>query len=183
MQVLKTKFEGLYVLTPEIFYDDRGHFFESFNYEKFANNLNSLNFCQDNESKSSKNIIRGLHFQIPPFDQTKLVRAVYGAILDVAVDLRRNSSTYGKYYAIQLDDKNKKQLLVPSGFAHGFLTLSNECIVNYKVDKPYSKNHERGIIFSDDHLNIDWGINADQVILSDKDYELAKFNDLKNFFI
>tara|TARA_B110000003_G_C16643486_1_gene531081 strand:- start:1029 stop:1592 length:564 start_codon:yes stop_codon:yes gene_type:complete len=182
MQVLKTKFKELYVLTPEVFYDDRGHFFESFNSEKFSRKFNALNFCQDNESKSMKNIIRGLHFQIPPFDQTKLVRVIYGSILDVAVDLRKHSNTYGKYYTIQLDDKNKKQLLVPSGFAHGFLTLSNECIVNYKVDKPYSKNHERGIIFSDNNLNIDWGINLDQAILSDKDYTLGKFNNLKDYF-
>ncbi|SVE18886.1 uncharacterized protein METZ01_LOCUS471740, partial [marine metagenome] len=139
----ETYIEGLFIITPEIFHDNRGYFFESFNNKNFNQNINNIQFCQDNESKSSKNTLRGLHFQIPPFDQTKLVRVVKGSILDVVVDLRKNSSTFGKYYSIKLNDKNKNQLLIPKGFAHGFLTLSDECVVNYKVDNPYSKDHEK----------------------------------------
>tara|TARA_B100001057_G_scaffold500928_1_gene618909 strand:- start:2743 stop:3291 length:549 start_codon:yes stop_codon:yes gene_type:complete len=181
MEILSTEFEGLYVITPRVFHDERGYFFESFN-KRLLDKFNTISFIQDNESKSSKNIIRGLHFQIPPYNQTKLIRVVQGTILDVVVDLRKNSSTFKKKFSIMLDDKNKKQLLVPSGFAHGFVTLSDNCIINYKVDNIYSKKHERGIIFSDNDLNINWGISESEAIISQKDSQLPYLKDLDDFF-
>lgn len=181
MEILSTEFEGLYVITPKVFHDERGYFFESYN-KRLLDKFNTISFVQDNESKSSKNIIRGLHFQIPPYNQTKLIRVVQGAILDVVVDLRKNSSTFKKKFSIMLDDKNKKQLLVPSGFAHGFVTLSDNCIINYKVDNTYSKKHERGIIFSDKDLNINWGISESEAIISQKDSQLPYLKDLNDFF-
>lgn len=181
MEIVSTEFEGLHVINPKVFYDERGYFFESYN-KKVLNKYSLINFVQDNESKSAKNIIRGLHFQIPPYDQTKLIRVVKGKILDVVVDLRKNSPSFKKKFSIRLDDKNKKQLLVPSGFAHGFVTLSDNCIINYKVDKIYSKKHERGIIFSDQDLNIKWGISESDAIISQKDSQLPHLKNLKDFF-
>ena len=161
-----------------MFKDERGFFYESYN----KNNLDiDIVFVQDNESKSYKGVIRGLHFQAPPFEQTKLVRCISGNILDVAVDLRTNSKTYGKSFSIELSSENNKQLFVPKGFAHGFQVLSETAIVNYKVDNFYNPKSDSGIIWNDKDLSIDWNLDL-KPILSDKDLKLISFKDLKSPF-
>jgi len=178
MRINKTYIEDLLIIEPQLFKDERGFFYESYN----KNNLNSnIVFVQDNESKSYKGVIRGLHFQAPPFDQTKLVRCVSGNILDVAVDLRTNSKTYGKFFSVELSSENNKQLFIPKGFAHGFQVLSNEAIVNYKVDKYYNPDSDLGIIWNDKDLSIDWKLNIEP-FLSNKDLKLMSFKDLKSPF-
>jgi len=178
MRINKTYIEDLLIIEPQLFKDERGFFYESYN----KNNLNSnIVFVQDNESKSYKGVIRGLHFQAPPFDQTKLVRCVSGNILDVAVDLRANSKTYGKFFSVELSSENNKQLFIPKGFAHGFQVLSNEAIVNYKVDKYYNPDSDLGIIWNDKDLSIDWKLNIEP-FLSNKDLKLMSFKDLKSPF-
>ena len=178
MKINKTFIEDLLIIEPQLFKDERGFFYESYN----KNNLNSnIIFVQDNESKSCKGVIRGLHFQAPPFEQTKLVRCVSGNILDVAVDLRKTSKTYGKYFSIELSSKNNKQLFVPKGFAHGFQVLSEEAIVNYKVDNYYNSKSDSGIIWNDKDLLIDWKLDI-KPILSDKDLKLESFKNLKSPF-
>jgi dTDP-4-dehydrorhamnose 3,5-epimerase len=175
MRINKTYIEDLLIIEPQLFKDERGFFYESYN----KNNLNSnIVFVQDNESKSYKGVIRGLHFQAPPFDQTKLVRCVSGNILDVAVDLRTNSKTYGKSFSIELSSENNKQLFVPKGFAHGFQVLSETAIVNYKVDNFYNPKSDSGIIWNDKDLSIDWNLDL-KPILSVKDLTLNSFKDLK----
>ena len=161
--------------------DNRGFFFESYN-KKILDNFLKINFIQDNESKSIKGVIRGLHFQSPPFDQTKLVRCVNGKILDIAVDLRKNSKTYGKYFSIELSSENNKQLLIPKGFAHGFQVLSEEAIINYKVDEYYNPNSDSGLIWNDKDLSIEWH-NDIKPILSKKDLKLTSFKDFKSPFL
>jgi dTDP-4-dehydrorhamnose 3,5-epimerase len=174
-----TFIKDLLVLTPAIFEDDRGYFFESFSEASFAKNGLSYKFIQDNQSFSKKGVIRGLHFQKAPCAQAKLVRVLQGEILDVAVDLRKDSVTYGKHFSIQLSAENKKQVLVPKGFAHGFLVLSACAIVSYKVDEIYHKESESGIQYDDPTLAINWQVNAADVIVSDKDRVLGTFKDLK----
>jgi len=170
MNFIKTDISDVYIVKPRIFGDDRGYFFESFNKEAFEDNIGySVHFCQDNESKSSYGVLRGLHYQLPPFSQSKLVRVIDGKVLDVAVDIRKYSPTFGKYVAIELSSENKKQLFIPRGFAHGFITLSETAIFQYKVDNYYSQEYDRGIKFDDIDLNIDWKISLDKVLLSDKD--------------
>tara|TARA_B100000767_G_scaffold18677_1_gene17159 strand:- start:319 stop:855 length:537 start_codon:yes stop_codon:yes gene_type:complete len=178
MKINKTFIENLLIIEPQLFKDERGFFYESYN----KNNLDiNIVFIQDNESKSYKGVIRGLHFQVPPFDQTKLVRCVSGNILDVAVDLRTKSKTYGKSFSIELSSENNKQLFVPKGFAHGFQVLSNEAIVNYKVDEYYNQGSDSGIIWNDKDLSIDW--NSDlKPNLSLKDLKLTSFKELKSPF-
>jgi dTDP-4-dehydrorhamnose 3,5-epimerase len=178
MKINKTFIEGLLIIEPQLFKDERGFFYESYN----KNNLDiNIVFVQDNESKSYKGVIRGLHFQTPPFEQTKLVRCISGSIFDVAVDLRKNSKTYGKSFSIELSSENNKQLLVPKGFAHGFQVLSNEAIVNYKVDEYYNPDSDSGIIWNDKDLSIDWNINL-KPIISEKDLKLISFKELKSPF-
>ena len=178
MKINKTFIEDLLIIEPQLFKDERGFFYESYN----KNNLDiNIVFVQDNESKSYKGVIRGLHFQAPPFDQTKLVRCVSGNILDVAVDLRTNSKTYGKSFSIELSSENKKQLFIPKGFAHGFQVLSETAIVNYKVDSFYNPKSESGIIWNDKDLSIDWNLDI-KPILSFKDLELISFKKLKSLF-
>ena len=178
MKINKTFIEDLLIIDPQLFKDDRGFFYESYN----KNNLNSsIVFVQDNESKSYKGVIRGLHFQAPPFDQTKLVRCVSGNILDVAVDLRTNSKTYGKSFSIELSSENNKQLFVPKGFAHGFQVISDEAIVNYKVDNFYNPKSDSGIIWNDKDLSIDWNLDL-KPILSKKDLKLISVKELKSPF-
>ena len=178
MKISKTFINDLLVIDPQLFKDDRGFFYESYN----KNNLDiDFDFVQDNESKSYKGVIRGLHFQAPPFEQTKLVRCISGNILDVAVDLRTSSKTYGKFFSINLSSKNNKQLFVPKGFAHGFQVLSNEAIVNYKVDEYYNPNLDSGIIWNDKDLSIDWSLDL-KPILSEKDLKLISFKELKSPF-
>lgn len=178
MKINKTFIEDLLIIDPQLFKDDRGFFYESYN----KNNLDiNIVFVQDNESKSYKGVIRGLHFQAPPFEQTKLVRCVSGNILDVAVDLRTNSKTYGMSFSIELSSDNKKQLLIPKGFAHGFQILSETAIVNYKVDNYYNPKSDSGLIWNDKDLSIDWNLDL-KPILSVKDLKLISFKELKSPF-
>ena len=180
MKISKTFIKDLLVIEPQLFKDERGFFYESYNKKKLDKNIKIV-FVQDNESKSIKGVIRGLHFQAPPFEQTKLVRCVSGNILDVAVDLRTNSKTYGKSFSIELSSINNKQLFIPKGFAHGFQVLSNEAIVNYKVDKYYNPDSDLGIIWNDKDLLIDWNLDI-KPVLSVKDLKLISFKDLKSPF-
>ena len=180
MKINKTFIEDLLIIEPQLFKDDRGFFYESYN----KNNLDKVTnivFVQDNESKSDKGVIRGLHFQAPPFEQTKLVRCISGNILDVAVDLRTNSKTYGKSFSIELSSENNKQLFIPKGFAHGFQVLSEIAIVNYKVDEYYNPDSESGLIWNDKDLSIDWNLDL-KPILSKKDLKLISFKELKSPF-
>jgi dTDP-4-dehydrorhamnose 3,5-epimerase len=180
MKIINTFIKDLLIIEPQLFKDDRGFFYESYNKKKLNKNINIV-FVQDNESKSSRGVIRGLHFQKPPHAQTKLVRCVSGEILDVAVDLRKNSKTYGKSFSIELSSENNKQLLVPKGFAHGYQVLSNEAIVNYKVDDYYNPDSDLGIIWNDKDLSIDWNLDIIP-ILSEKDLKLDLFKNLKSPF-
>ena len=178
MKISKTFIEDLLVIEPQLFKDERGFFYESYN----KNNLDiNIVFVQDNQSKSYKGVIRGLHFQTPPFEQTKIVRCVSGNILDVAVDLRTNSKTYGKSFSIELSSENNKQLFVPKGFAHGFQVLSETAIVNYKVDNFYNPKSDSGIIWNEKDLSINWNLDL-KPILSFKDLTLISFKDLKSHF-
>ncbi len=177
MKVTETGIEGLLIIEPAIFKDDRGYFFESYNAEKFKKAGLDFTFVQDNQSKSSYGVVRGLHYQIEPYAQTKLVRVLQGKILDVAVDIRKSSPTFGKWISLEISDLNKKQLLIPKGFAHGFSVLSDTAVVLYKCDALYAPEAERGIIYNDEHLNIDWGIRPIDVIVSKKDKLLSS---LKN---
>jgi len=168
LQLLKTEFEGLYILEPKVFGDHRGWFIENYSYEKLKQNGIDITFIQDNHSFSSKiGTLRGLHFQKSPKAQTKLIRCTKGMILDVVVDIRQGSPTYKKWLAVELSEENKKQLLIPKGFAHGFVTLSNNVEVQYKVDENYSPENDRSILYNDPDLAIDWGIS--NPILSEKD--------------
>jgi dTDP-4-dehydrorhamnose 3,5-epimerase len=178
MKINKTFIEDLLIIEPQLFKDERGFFYESYNKKNLDINIV---FVQDNESKSYKGVIRGLHFQAPPFEQTKLVRCISGNILDVAVDLRTNSKTYGKFFSIELSSKNNKQLFIPKGFAHGFQVLSEIAIVNYKVDEYYNPDSESGLIWNDKDLSIDWNLDL-KPILSKKDLKLISFKELKSPF-
>jgi len=180
MKINKTFIEDLLIIEPQLFKDDRGFFYESYNKNNLDKVVNVV-FVQDNESKSNKGVIRGLHFQFPPFEQTKLVRCVSGKILDVAVDLRKNSKTYGKSFSVELSSENNKQLFVPKGFAHGFQVISDEAIVNYKVDNFYNPKSDSGIIWNDKDLSVDWNLDIKPVI-SVKDLKLISFKELKSPF-
>ncbi|AZJ35051.1 dTDP-4-dehydrorhamnose 3,5-epimerase [Tenacibaculum singaporense] len=179
----KTEIPEVVVIEPKVFGDHRGYFFESFNQKEFENNIEHINFVQDNESKSTYGTLRGLHFQQPPFAQAKLVRCIQGKVLDVVVDVRKDSPTYGKHIAVELSEENKKQVFIPRGFAHGFVTLSKEAIFAYKVDNWYAPEYDSGIIWNDTTLNIDWKTNPEDVILSSKDQQLSTFIELKTPFI
>lgn len=182
MPFITTEFSGLMVFEPRVFEDSRGYFFESFNDRIFREAGVDTQWVQDNQSSSSYGVIRGLHFQLPPNAQTKLVRVLHGEILDVVVDIRKGSPTYGKVFSIELTAENKKQLLVPRGFAHGFSVLSPKAEVLYKCDGFYSKESEGGIIYNDPALNIDWRIPADEAIVSEKDMVLPVLTSCKNTF-
>ncbi len=174
MEVQKTEIEGLLVLQPKIFGDDRGHFFESYNIDLFNRIGIPDQFFQDNESLSSKDVLRGLHFQKPPFEQGKLVRVAAGSVLDVAVDIRKKSPTYGKHYSIKLSGSNKTMLWIPPGFAHGFLALEDGTIFLYKCTNVYNKESEECILWDDPSLNIDWGVKSPLVSVKDNIGELFK---------
>lgn len=178
MIIEETTIKDLFVIQPAVFKDERGYFFEAYNESKFKAKGLNYNFIQDNQSFSSRGVIRGLHLQINPFAQAKLVRVLQGEILDVAVDLRKNSPTYGQHFSIVLSAENKKQLMIPHGFAHGFSVLSETASVMYKVDQVYHKESERGIRFDDPTLNIDWQVGPDEVIVSEKDLILPAFKDI-----
>ena len=173
MKEFKTNIKGLIVVKPEIFQDERGLFFESYNKEKFKSLGIDVNFVQDNQSISHKNVLRGLHFQKKPYEQDKLVRVTRGSVLDVAVDLRLNSPTYGKWASIVLSEENGLMLFIPKGFAHGFLSLEDNTVFQYKCSDIYSKDHEDGLLWDDPVLNIDWGV--EKPIVSSKDLLLPNF--------
>ena len=170
MEVIKTALDGVVVIEPKVFADSRGYFFESYNKQRFneATGLD-IDFVQDNQSKSCYGVLRGLHFQKPPYAQSKLVRCVKGQILDISVDIRKSSPTFGKYVAVELTEDNHRQLFIPHGFAHGFVVLSEEAIFQYKCDNFYHKESEGAIAWNDPEINIDWTIPFDDVMLSDKD--------------
>ena len=169
MKVTKTDIEGIVIIEPRIFDDARGYFFEAFSERKFAEQVCGCHFVQDNEAKSSFGVIRGLHFQLPPHAQSKLVRVISGRILDVAVDIRKSSPTFGKYVAVELSAENHRQIFIPKGFAHGYSVLSEEAIVAYKCDNYYAPESEGAIAWNDADLAIDWQIPAEKVVLSEKD--------------
>lgn len=169
MEVLKTKLEGVVIIEPKVFKDARGYFFESFSLREFEEKVRRINFVQDNESMSSYGVMRGLHFQRPPYTQSKLVRCVKGAVLDVAVDIRKGSPTYGQHVAVELTEDNHRQLFVPRGFAHGFAVLSETAVFQYKCDNFYAPHADGGISIKDESLGIDWKIPTDMAILSEKD--------------
>lgn len=180
MEVIKTDIEGLLVLEPRVFGDSRGYFFESFNVRTFEEAVGNVTFVQDNESKSSYGVVRGLHFQKPPHAQAKLVRVVKGKVLDVAVDLRKESPTFGKYVAMELSEDNHRQMFIPRGFAHGFSVLSDEVVFQYKCDNYYAPESEGAIAWDDPDLAIDWQIPYDKVILSEKDRKHPALKDIKD---
>ena len=182
MNLKKTKIEGLMILKPSIIKDNRGYFMESYNQKNINNLLGNVNFQQDNESEAIRGVLRGLHFQNPPHAQSKLVRCVKGTILDVALDLRSNSKTYGHFETIVLSCENKEQLFIPKGFAHGFIVISESAILSYKVDNYYNYESERGIIWNDPDLSINWIVNHDEIIVSKKDTKLSTFNNFRSPF-
>ena len=183
MTFTRTAIPDVVIIEPKVHGDTRGYFVETFVSNKLEEFLGyQINFCQDNESKSSKGVLRGLHYQLPPYAQTKLVRVIHGRVLDVAVDIRKNSPTFGKYVAVELSGENKKQLLIPRGFAHGFVVLEDDTVFAYKVDNYYSPECDRGIAFDDKNLNIDWILNHDELNLSAKDIKQPKLNETNDLF-
>lgn len=182
MNIINTNIEGVVIIEPRIFNDARGYFFESFSEKDFCSKIRNVKFVQDNESKSQYGVVRGLHFQKPPYSQSKLVRVIRGAVLDVAVDIRKGSPTYGKHVAVELNENNHRQLFIPRGFAHGFSVLSEEVIFQYKCDNFYCPESEGAIAWDDPDLAIDWKIPEDKVILSDKDKKHPLLKDLNTLF-
>ena len=182
MEVVETNIEGVIIIEPRIFKDDRGYFFESFSQREFEEKVCKTTFVQDNESKTGYGVLRGLHFQKPPFAQSKLVRVIKGAVLDVAVDIRKGSPTFGQYVSVELTGDNHRQFFIPRGFAHGFSVLSEEVIFQYKCDNFYSPQSEGAIAWNDPDLNIDWRIPVEEVILSEKDSKHPKLKDLQCVF-
>lgn len=181
MEIIKTKIKDLLLVEPKVWGDERGYFFESYNAKHLSKEGIDLNFIQDNEAKSSYGVLRGMHYQLPPFGQSKLVRVVQGEVLDVVIDIREGSKSYGKSYQVILSAHNKKQLLVPKGFAHGYLTLSETAIFCYKCDQYYNKEHESGIVFDSSSLEIKWPIDRSKMIISEKDLKQPNFGDHKRY--
>ena len=182
MEVIKTAIDGLFIIEPRIFEDSRGYFFESFSQREFDEKVGKITFVQDNESKSCYGVMRGLHFQRPPFTQTKLVRCVKGAVLDVAVDIRKGSPTYGQHVAVELTENNHRQFFISKGFAHGFAVLSEAAVFQYKCDEFYHPEADGGISILDDSLGIDWRIPTDKAILSEKDTRHPLLKDFDSPF-
>lgn len=182
MEVIKTAIEGVVILEPRIFKDTRGYFFESFSLREFKEKVCHTEFVQDNESFSSYGVVRGLHFQKPPYTQSKLVRVIQGAVLDVAVDIRKDSPTYGQHVAVELTAENHRQMFIPHGFAHGFAVLSDTVLFQYKCDNYYAPQSEGGIAWNDPDLQIDWRIPAEKVILSEKDTKHPLLKDYQSDF-
>ena len=183
MEVIKTALDGVVVIEPRLFEDARGYFFESFSQREFDEKVGRVVFVQDNESKSSYGVMRGLHFQRPPFTQSKLVRCVKGAVLDVAVDIRKGSPTYGQHVAVELTEKNHRQIFISKGFAHGFAVLSETAVFQYKCDEFYHPEADGGFSILDDSLGIDWRIPMEQAILSEKDTKHALLKDFDSPFV
>ena len=182
MNVLKTEIEGVVIIEPRIFRDDRGYFFESFSQREFQEKVCNTVFVQDNESKSTYGVLRGLHFQKPPHAQSKLVRVIEGAVLDVAVDIRRGSPTFGQHVAVELSGDNHRQLFIPRGFAHGFSVLTDEVVFQYKCDDFYAPQSEGALAWNDPDLAIDWRIPADKVLLSEKDRHHCRLHEAEWLF-
>ena len=182
MQVIKTDIEGVLIIEPRLFRDARGYFFESFSQREFDEKVRHIDFCQDNESMSSYGVMRGLHFQRPPYSQSKLVRCVRGRVLDVAVDIRKGSPTYGKHVAVELTEDNHRQFFIPRGFAHGFSVLSETAVFQYKCDNFYHPEADGGISILDDSLGIDWRIPTEHANLSDKDTKHPLLKDFDSPF-
>ena len=182
MEVIKTAIEGVVIIEPKVFKDARGYFFESFSQREFEEKVRKINFVQDNESMSSYGVMRGLHFQCPPYTQSKLVRCVKGAVLDVALDIRKGSPTFGQHVAVELTEDNHRQFCVPRGFAHGFAVLSETAVFQYKCDNFYAPQADGGISIKDDSLGIDWKIPTDKALLSEKDTHLVCLKDFDSPF-
>jgi len=182
MEIIRTKFNGLLLIKPDVYADSRGYFLENFNIETFRKSGIDFHPVQDNESRSLKGVIRGLHYQLRPHDQAKLIRVVEGMIYDVALDLRRDSPTYGKWYGTELDSESKFQLFIPRGFAHGFSVLSDYAVIQYKVDNVYNRLSERGIALNDPDLAIDWKTGKMSTVISEKDMKNPSFNKADNNF-
>ena len=182
MKIIETAIEGVVIIEPRLFKDERGYFFESFSQREFEEKIRKISFVQDNESKSSYGVLRGLHFQKPPYAQSKLVRVIKGAVLDVAVDIRKGSPTFGKHVAVELTEENHLQLFRPRGFAHGFSVLSQEVIFQYKCDNFYAPQSEGALAWDDSDLNINWRIPTNQIILSEKDKHHEKLKDASWLF-
>ena len=181
MEYRKTEIEGVFIIEPRVFGDERGYFFEAWKRQEFEENIGKVNFIQDNESKSVFGVLRGLHYQKGELSQAKLVRVISGRVLDVAVDLRKDSSTFGKHVAVELSGDNKRQFFIPRGFAHGFLVLSDEAVFTYKVDNPYAPQAEASILWNDADLAIDWPLSEEKLILSQKDREAQPFAEAEYF--
>lgn len=181
MEYKKTEIEGVFIIEPKVFHDDRGYFFEAWKQGEFEEHVGKVNFIQDNESKSSYGVLRGLHYQKGDSSQAKLVRVIKGKVLDVAVDIRKSSPTFGKHVAVELSDENKRQFFIPRGFAHGFLVLSDEAIFTYKVDNVYAPQSEASIRWNDEELAIDWCIDLKDVITSEKDLNASTLRDADVF--
>lgn len=177
MEIIKTNIEGAVIIEPKVFADNRGYFFESFSQKIFEEKVCKTHFVQDNESQSSYGVLRGLHFQKPPYAQSKLVRVIKGKVLDVAVDIRKGSPTFGQHVSAELSEDNKRQFFVPRGFAHGFVVLSEEVIFQYKCDNYYAPQHEGAVAWDDPDLGIDWQIPSGEIILSDKDKKHKRLKD------
>ncbi len=177
MKFIKTEIPDLVIIEPLVLGDERGYFFESFRQDEFEKEIGKINFVQENESKSGRGVLRGLHFQRPPFTQAKLVRVVCGEVLDVAVDIRTDSPTFGKHVSVLLSGENKKQFFIPRGFAHGFVVLSETAVFSYKVDNYYARDYDDGIFYNDSDLNIDWKISENLIKLSEKDKQMKIFKE------
>lgn len=181
MDYIKTEIDGVWIIQPKVFNDARGYFFEAWKKEEFEQHVGRVDFIQDNESKSSYGVLRGLHYQKGDFSQAKLVRVIKGRVVDVAVDIRRNSPTFGKHVMVELSDENKRQFFIPRGFAHGFLVLSDEAVFTYKVDNPYAPQSEASIRFDDPDLAIQWPIDAKDVLTSAKDLDALSLKEAELF--
>ena len=181
MNYIQTEIDGVWLIEPKVFFDERGYFMEAFKKEEFESHIGPVNFVQDNESKSSFGVLRGLHYQKGEYSQAKLVRVIKGEVLDVAVDLRKSSPTFGKYVSVLLSEENKRQFFIPRGFAHGFAVLSEEAVFTYKVDNKYAPQAEASILYHDETLGIDWPLAESQMLLSAKDREGTAFKDAVYF--
>lgn len=181
MNYIQTEIDGVWIIEPRVFNDARGYFMEAFKEEEFRSNVGDVHFVQDNESKSSFGVLRGLHYQKGEYSQAKLVRVIKGKVLDVAVDLRQSSPTFGKYVGVELSEENKRQFFIPHGFAHGFLVLSEEAIFTYKVDNAYAPQAEASIRYNDESVGIDWPVAESQLLLSEKDGHAVSFKDAEYF--
>ena len=180
----ETELSGVWIIEPKVFSDERGYFMEAYKEQEFEVHIGKIHFLQDNESCSTRGVLRGLHYQLAPFAQSKLVRVIQGNVLDVAVDIRKGSPTFGKYFAIELSGENKRQLFIPKGFAHGFYVMSKTAVFTYKVDNPYAPAHERGIRFDDPSIGVDWRImSGDIVSSSEKDRIMPLLHDAENNFV